>query len=97
MKTLLQKLNDILDGKQKKQCFCLLLLTIAGSILELFSVSALLPFVSLLLDSEHMMQNRYIVWLCEFLSISNLPALIVVLCIALIFLFMAKNVFLIAI
>lgn len=97
MKNLFNKLNNILSRKQKKQCMILLLLTVAGSILELFSVSALLPLVTLLLDSEHVMQNKYVIYFCKLFSINNLSILIISFCVALIFLFIVKNMFLIAI
>ncbi|MEY8324128.1 ABC transporter ATP-binding protein [Lachnospiraceae bacterium 54-11] len=97
MKTLYIKLNSILTAKQKKQCYFLLLLTVAGSFLELFSASALLPVISLLLDTENMMKNHYIISFCKWLSIPNLAVLIIVFCVMLIVLFYIKNMFLIAI
>lgn len=84
----------ILDKKQKKKICGLLLLMFVGSILETISVSAILPFISLILNPNLIRENKYYIFVYKFLNFSNVKYFLIFVSIFLIIIYIAKNIYL---
>lgn len=95
MVQMLKQLNYILNKNQKKRAFGLLVVIIASSGLELLGVTAILPFVQAAISPDKMLQNKYIVAIAPILGISNAEKLLLLMGIALILIYIIKNIFLI--
>lgn len=88
---ILKELNYILDKKQKRHLAMLAVLILIGGILEAVGVTAILPVAAAIIDPG----NKYVVWLSEFLGIGDTRKLIVVILIAMMAIFILKNIYMI--
>lgn len=95
MKKVIDKLNRILDRKQRRKIIFLFFMMIIGACLEVAGVSMIIPLVSVIMIPEAMHSNRSLLTVCTFFGITEYRTF-VLLCIgALIFVFLVKNLFLI--
>lgn len=92
---IIKKLNFILDRKQKKSAFFVLLIILISSGFELLGVTAILPFVQAVLTPDALMQNAIISRVMSLLSIDSSNGLLLLLGIGLILLYLVKNLFMI--
>lgn len=88
---ILKELNYILDKKQKSHLAILAVLILIGGILEAIGVTAILPVAAAIIDPG----NKYVVWLSEFLGIGDTRKLIVVILVAMMAIFILKNIYMI--
>lgn len=88
---LFRKLNYILDKKQKSHLALLAFLILIGGILEAVGVTAILPVAAAIIEPD----NKYVRFLSELLHIEDTAKLIVVILIALMCLFVLKNLYMI--
>jgi ABC-type multidrug transport system fused ATPase/permease subunit len=90
----LKKLSYIFDRKQKIQVALLGVLLFVGGIFETLSVSTLFPIVAVIMDSDAIMENRYVKPFLEILSIDNAKTLIIVLLFLMMGVYIVKNAYL---
>ena len=55
----INKLRYIFDRKQKISMLFIGILIIIGAILELFGITAILPFVNIAIDPKQIYKNKY--------------------------------------
>lgn len=89
------ELNFILDKHQKKGAIKIGGVVIISSMLELLSISAILPFVQAVTDPETLLENSYIRSLANTFHIENTGQLLILLSGCLIIIYFVKNAFLI--
>ncbi len=96
MKKIVKKLMVLLDKRQKRIMVLLVLLMLVGAVLETLGVSLVLPVMNVVMD-EHAVENkRYLQVICDVLHIGyeDTRSLMIVTMLALIGVFVVKNVFL---
>lgn len=96
MKKIIKKLMVLLDKRQKRIMVLLVLLMLIGAVLETLGVSLVLPVMNVVMD-EHAVENkRYLQIICDVLHIGyeDTRSLMIVTMLALIGVFVVKNIFL---
>jgi ABC-type multidrug transport system fused ATPase/permease subunit len=91
---IIKKLRYILDRKQKINICFLGVMIFIGGILETLSVSAMLPVVWVIVDSEKAMENKYFKWAMEFLNIQDVKGFTIALLVILMVVYILKNAYL---
>lgn len=91
---LLKKINFILNRKQKVNLIILFFVILFGTLMELAGVSIILPFVQAIVSPDALMQNQYVVKLCEILKIEKINQLLIGLSFVLIGIYIFKNIYL---
>lgn len=91
MRDTIKKLGYILDKKQKRKIAGLVVMTVISGFLETLSVSLLLPLVSLIIDENAMMENKYVIAICDKLQIKDITTLILWVLLLLIVVFVIKT------
>ena len=91
--TMLQKISYMFDKKQKMQIVGLAVLILIGGVLETLGVSMMIPVFNVIMDLESLMANEYVQKIMEILHISTSRQLIVLILVAVMLLFVIKNVF----
>lgn len=69
---MIKKLKYILDKRQKKLLFCLIIVITVASIIELLSISAIMPIVYVLLDEKAIVSNEVLGKLYEMLPVDDM-------------------------
>lgn len=87
----LNKLNYILNKKQKKLSVIVLLMTVVGALLETLGVSIIIPLVSAFLSPDQLMENRYVKPIVLFLHIETSEQLLILISAAVIVIYILKN------
>ena len=90
---MLKKNNYILDRGQKFRLFKLMLVIIGGAFLETLGVSAVLPLVNIVTNPEVIHTNKYLRMVGETLGISDVRTYVLVAALALIAVYIIKNVY----
>lgn len=90
---MLKQLNYILDKNQKKRALWLFVVIVLGSGFELLGVTAILPFVEAAVSPDKVLQNKYIMKIAPILGISDANTLLLFMGLALIVIYVIKNVF----
>lgn len=90
----LSKFNIILSRHQKIRAFELMILMVFGGLIELCSVSLILPFTNAIMNQEEIMNKWYVIIVCDFLGIKSAVDFLIVISITLAILFIVKNVYL---
>ena len=88
---LLKELNYIFDKKQKAHLAILAVMILIGGIFEAVGVTAILPVAAAIIQPD----NKYVLWLGEFLGIEDSTKLIVMILIALMVIFVFKNIYMV--
>lgn len=96
MKKIIKKMMVLQDKRQKKIMTFLILLMLIGAVLETLGVSLIIPVLNVVIDEHAVENNRYLQIVCDVLSIDyqDTRKLTVVTMLALIGVFVVKNVFL---
>lgn len=94
MSHIVKELYKIFDRKQKQKVFVLLCMMVVGALLETMGVSLILPFVSLILDSDSIYENEWMYSIYQILGMKSARDFLVLLCVGLILLYVLKNVYL---
>ena len=68
---IIQKLNYVMTRKQKRECVGIFFLLIIGALLELIGISIVLPFIYAIMDMEKLMQNRYILYIKQYIPLES--------------------------
>lgn len=91
---IIKKFNLILSQHQKVRIFQLGVLMVIGGFLETCSVSLMLPFMSIVMDSDNAMDKWYIRLLCNVFHLNSSRTFLMVVATFLAFLYVFKNMFL---
>ena len=96
MKKILKKMMVLLDRRQKKVMALLVLLMLAGAVLETLGVSMIIPVMNVVMDEHAVEKHWYLQALCDVLKIAyeDTGRLVVVTMLGLVGIFAAKNIFL---
>lgn len=92
---IIKQLNYVLDSKQKKASIVIFLCMILSSGLELLGVSAIYPFLQMMLTPAEIKDKWYVRWLYYFVPDASEQAILLGLGIVIIFVYLFKNVFMI--
>ncbi|MFT3982355.1 MAG: ABC transporter ATP-binding protein [Lachnospiraceae bacterium] len=90
---LLRKFNYILSRRQKIYVILLFFIILFGTLMELAGVSIILPFVQAIVSPNTIMNNRYIVKICEFFQIDGVNHLLILISIVMILIYVVKNIY----
>ena len=90
----IHQLNYILDKKHKRKLPRLFLCIFFTSIFELVGVTAILPFVYALIDTEAIMHNKYAEPVFNYFNITDTHSVLLFLSVMLVVLYLIKNAFL---
>lgn len=91
MITIIKQVWEILSAKQRRQCGGVFLLIFFSSFLELLGVSAIIPFVSALLDIEQFRQNKFVAPILDILNVQSTYATILCVGLCLVIVYLLKN------
>lgn len=91
---LIKKFNILLSAKQKGRIIFLFVVTLLGACFEVLGVSLIIPLFSVILKPEIINTNRYAITTCELLGISSHKSFLLYCIASMIFVFIAKNMFL---
>jgi ABC-type multidrug transport system fused ATPase/permease subunit len=91
---IIKKLRYILDRKQKLNICALGVMVFIGGVLETLGVSALIPVVLVLVSPESAMENKYFKLAMQLFHTEDVQSFIIILLVALIFLYILKNAYL---
>ena len=91
---ILQKMNKLLDAKQKKLMVLIVFLMLIGGILESLSISVVIPVIEVLLDPDAVVNNKVFATLYNGLGLTSVTQFTIVMMLALIGAFVLKNLFL---
>ena len=94
MVKILQKMNRLLDAKQKKLMVLIVFLMLIGGILESLSISVVIPVIEVLLDPDAVLNNKVLAVLYNGLGLTSVTQFTIVMMLALIAAFVLKNLFL---
>ena len=90
---IIKKFKVLLNHAQKKRLVYITFITIVGSIFEVVGVSLIIPLVSSMLNPNIINDNKYIKWACDLLNINNHKDFVLICIIAIIIVFIIKNLF----
>lgn len=93
---MIKQLAYIFNRKEKMQIVFLFLAAIAGSLLECLGVGVFMPFVNVLMDTGAIQKTWYLNFFYEKLNFQSAESFLTVLTIAIIVVFVIKNLYLIA-
>lgn len=93
-KNILKKLNYILSRRQKIKWLLVLICIVAGSFVELLSLTCILPLLQSMLSPETLIENKYVGMVCGFLGIDQSNGLFGLVCMATVLIYLIKNTYL---
>lgn len=96
MKKIIKKLMVLLDKRQKRIMVLLVFLMLIGAVLETLGVSLVLPVMNVVMDENAVEKKRYLQVICDVMHIGyeDTKSLMIVTMLALIGVFVIKNIFL---
>lgn len=94
MKQILQKLNLLLDGRQKRQMAWIVVLMLIGGVLESLGVSLILPVMQIVVEPDAMTEKPWLSTVADLFGITTPTGLAILFLAALVAVFVIKNIFL---
>lgn len=91
--TMINQLNYILDRKQKRGAIKVFLSMVLSTAMELLGVSAIYPFLQLMINAEELQKKWYVNWITNMVPDISVRALLVVVGIMIIVIYIFKNLF----
>ena len=91
---IVKKMNLLLDKKQKTKMVVIIFLMLVGGVLESLSISVVIPVVSVLIDPQAVEKNELFSKIYHIMGLSNVMQFAVLMMLALILVFVLKNLFL---
>ena len=95
MFSVLSKFNKLLNAKQKSRLAILGIVNVIGAFLEVIGVSLMLPLITAIMQPDIIRTNKYIAYVCNILDLHSHRTFVIVCIIAVIFVFIFKDMFLI--
>lgn len=93
LKDILIQLNYILNVKQKKKSIIVFICMIISSGLELLGVSAIYPFLQMMLEPEGLKKEWYIKWICQLWPTIDDTSILLIIGMIIIMIYIVKNLF----
>lgn len=90
----LKKFKTMLSRRQRVRVMELVILMTIGGFMEMLSVTLILPFTEVVMNSDKMNNNLYIRSLCKMLHIDSYRVFLIFLALAMAFIYIVKNLFL---
>lgn len=94
MKKVINELRYIFDRKQKMGLLLLLLAIGVGTFLELAGVTAIMPFINVVMNPDSIQKTWYLKWVYDKFNFKNVNDFIILLSAILIIIYIAKNLYL---
>lgn len=94
MKGILKKLRFILDKQQKRGIVLLLIAIIIGTMLELLGVTAIMPFIDVVMNPESIHRKWYLNYSYQLFGFRSEVSFMIFLAVALALIYIVKNVYL---
>ena len=94
MFSVIKKINKLLNDKQKSRLAVLGVMAVIGAFLEVIGVSLMLPLITAIMQPDIIRTNRYIAYVCNILDLHSHRTFVIVCIIAVIFIFIFKDLFL---
>ena len=91
---MIKKLSYVLTAKDKIYLIYLLILVLLGSMMELLGVSAFMPFIEIITDSDKIYEEYYLNLVYEKLNFRDTYSFLIAAAVAIIFIYIVKNIFL---
>lgn len=91
---ILKKFGKILDRRKKKIIIGIVFLMIIGALLEVFSVSMMVPLLTAIMQPNFIEENKYAALVCNLFDLQSERTFVILCIVALILLFVIKNLFL---
>lgn len=95
MGRIINQLNYVLNSRQKKACIGVFLCMVISSALELLGVTAIYPFLQIMLSPTEIRGKWYIEWIFFFNADASERTILLMLGMAIIFIYLSKNAFMI--
>lgn len=93
MLRIVKKLSKILNGQQKVRVIILAFLMFVAGLLETISASLMIPLITAAMDENIIYNNKYARMVCEMFDLHSNRTFMVVVIVALMFMYVFKNVF----
>ena len=91
---IIRKLFNILSKRQKRNVAGLGVMILIGALLETVGVSMIAPLATAILDAEALENNQYVIMVRNFLGLENMEEFVILLLLAVIAIFVIKNIYL---
>lgn len=91
---MLNKFRYIFERKDKWKLIGMVVLMIIGSGLELIAVAIFSPFIELLMNSEQIKENEFLVFLFNYFQFNSLEKYLVIIALGICFIYLIKNIYL---
>lgn len=95
MKDLVRSVFKVFDGKQKRKLVGMAFLILINSGVSLLGVGVLTPFIQAVMNPEELLENEIVRYVYDFLGMENSTQLITLLAVAIMFVYIFKNAFII--
>lgn len=95
MFSVIKKFNKLLNSKQKSRLVILGIVTVIGAFLEVIGVSLMLPLITAIMQPDIISTNKYVAYVCGILDLHSHRTFVIVCIIAVIIVFIFKDLFLI--
>jgi ABC-type multidrug transport system fused ATPase/permease subunit len=92
MKKIYQKMMVLLDKRQKKQMVLIVLMMLLGGLLETLGIAMLLPAMTTVIDPDKVSENEKLSAIYNFLGCTSITQFAIVIFLALIAVFIIKNI-----
>lgn len=92
----LGKFKKLLTPQQWRRLPILFVIMLIGGVMEMLSVSVILPFMDIVMDPDAAMQKWYVRVLCDVFSIDSPTDMLITISITLVVLYIVKNVYIVA-
>lgn len=96
IREIIQRVSYILDSRERRKLLPLVVLTLIGSAFELIGVTVFMPFIQIIMQPDSVIKsNKYLYWAYSKFHFTNATYFMVAICVAIILIYVIKNVFLI--
>lgn len=95
MLAVLKKFNKLLDQRQKSKVFILFIIMLIGTFLEVVGVAMMVPIITVIVNDNDISADNIIGRICRILKIGSYNGFVVFCLVALIILYVVKNLFVI--
>lgn len=90
---MLHELVNILNVTQKRRAIALMILMMMASLMEMFGVGVIVPFIAAMLDTETLMQNEFLQPIVRKFNIVDRQQFLLMIVLGIIIVYIIKNVF----
>ena len=94
MRKIYGKLKVLLDARQKRQKVGIVILMLIGGVLESLGIAMIAPVMQVVVDPQQVQENRILSGIYDFFNLSSTTQLAALIMVALILVFVIKNIFL---